>query len=116
MQLNQNQILAIIMAILGVMIGSTAQLTDLFGPAATKEIVTIASLANSLLSSILVVITGQTGAVKTVLAMPGVEKISVNDKANQSLAAMAIDPNVNKIAPTQAAMEQVTKTAEGVLK
>ena len=101
------------MAILGVMIGSTAQLTDLFGPHVTKEIVTIASLANSFLSSILVVITGQSSTVRQVLAMPGVERIDINAKANQTLASLAVDPNVNKIAPTQAAMDVVTATAKG---
>lgn len=113
MNLNQNQIIAIVMAILGVMIGSTAQLTDLFGPHVTKEIVTIASLANSFLSSILVVITGQSSTVRQVLAMPGVERIDINAKANQTLASLAVDPNVNKIAPTQAAMDVVTATAKG---
>ncbi len=45
------------------------------------------------------------------LAMPGIEKINVNAAANQTLATIAMDPNVDKIAPTPSALATVTKTA-----
>lgn len=113
MNLNRNQIIAIVIAVLGVMIGSTAQLTDLFGATATKSIISVASLLNSVLSSILAVITSQGNTVKDVLSMTGVEHLSVNKQANTTLANMAVDPTLNKIAPTQDAMATVIQTAEG---
>lgn len=112
MNLNRNQIIAITIAILGVLIGSTAQLTDLFGPGNTKTIISVASLLNSILSSVLAVISSQGGQVRDVLAMLGVEHIDVNGAANKTLAAIAIDPNVDKIAPTPQALNQVTQTAQ----
>lgn len=112
--LTTNQIIAIIMVILGVLVGSTAQLTDLLGASTTKTIVSLASLANTMLSGIMVVLTGQVAQIKNVIAMPGVEKITVNANANQTLAQVAVDPAVNKIAPTQAAMADVTEIAKGI--
>jgi hypothetical protein len=112
MNLNRNQIIAITIALLAVLGGSTAQLTDLFGPAMTKIIIAVSTLGTTALSSVLAVITSQGGQVRDVLAMPGVQKIDVNAAANQTLAQIALDPNVDKIAPTQAALQQVTQTAK----
>lgn len=111
MNLNSKQVIAIVIAVLGVLIGSTAQLTDLFGPSTTKAVVSIASLANSVLSSILAVITSQGSTVKDVLAMKGVENIDVNRQANPTLAALAMDPTVDKIAPIPADSQKVAETA-----
>lgn len=99
MNLNAKQVIAIILVILGVITASTAQLTDLFGPSATKAIVSIASMVNSILAGALGVISSQTGLVKDVQAMPGVEKITVNAQANSTLASMAVDPSNEKIEP-----------------
>lgn len=113
MNLNRNQIIAISIAILGVLMVSTSQLTDLFGPTVTKSIVSVASLLNSILGSTLAIITSQGGQVRDVLAMPGVEKININANANQTLAALAVDPTIDKISPTPAAQAAVTATANG---
>ena len=113
MNLNQNQVIAIIVAVMSVLSGATAQLTDLFGAVVAKDIVSVSGLVTAALSAILAVVTSQGSQVRGVLAMPGVEKISVNAQANQTLASLAVDPNVNKIAPTQAAMADVTATAKG---
>jgi len=110
--LNRNQIISIVIAVLSVMAGSTAQLTDLFGPGIAHTIISVAGLCNTILSSVMVIITSQGAQVRDVLAMPGVEKINVNAAANKTLAAIAIDPSVDKIAPTQAAIQQVTQTAQ----
>ena len=112
MNLNRNQIISIVIAVLSVMAGSTAQLTDLFGPGIAKTIISVAGLCNTILSTVLAVISSQGAQVHDVLAMPGVEHIDVNAAANKTLAAIAIDPSVNKIAPTQAALQQVTQTAQ----
>jgi len=111
MNLNRNQIIAIMIALLAVLGGSTAQLTDLVGPALTKIIIAASTLGTTALSSVLAVITSQGSQVRDVLAMPGIEKINVNAAANQTLATIAMDPNVDKIAPTPSALATVTKTA-----
>ena len=112
MNLNGKQVISIVGAILSVLMISTAQLTDLFGAGVAKSIVSVAGLGNLVLQSIMTAITSQGSQVRDVLAMPGVQKIDVNAAANQTLAAIAIDPNVDKIAPTQAALQQVTQTAK----
>lgn len=112
MNLNRNQIIAITIAILGVLMASTAQLTDLFGPGVTKAIISVASLGNSILSSILAIVTGQTGMVKDVAAMQGVESIKVNAQANSTLAAIAVDPAQAKVSATSGDLQTVAQTAK----
>lgn len=112
MNLTRNQILAIVIAFLGVLMASTAQLTDLFGPGATKTIQSTAGILNSVLASVLAVITGQSGIIKDASAMPGVEKITVNSQANSTLATLAVDPAQSKIAPIPQAKQAVQATAD----
>lgn len=113
MNLNGTQVIAIISAVLGVIVGSVTQLTDLFGPGTAKAIVSIASLANSLVSAVLVVLTGQSAQIKGVLAMPGVERLEVNAKANKTLATIAVDPNQGKIASTPGDAPAISAIAKG---
>lgn len=107
------QIIGIILAINGALTGATAQLTDLFGPMIAKDIVSLASLGSAVLGGIITALSGQTAQVKNVLAMPGIEKVTVNAQANQTLSAIAVDPKVDKIAPTVAAQGDVEKKASG---
>lgn len=95
--LNGTQQLALLMVVLGVITGGTAQLTDLCGPVATKILVSLASLGISVISGFMTVLTGQNSIVQSVRSMPGVEQITVNEKANQTLAALAVDPKEGKI-------------------
>ncbi len=113
MNLNGKQIISIIMAILSVLMISTTQLTDLFGPALAKTIVSASGLVNTILGGILAAITSQSNQIKDVAAMPGVERIEVNKNANQTLAALAVDKTVDKVAPTASAVDEVLKTAKG---
>lgn len=113
MNLNSKQVMAIVCAVLGVLTISTAQLTDLFGPGIAKTIVSCSGLANTIMSSVIAILSGQGQMVLDVKAMKGVEHIEVNEKANQTLARLAIDPTEDKIAPTPRAIEAVTRTAEG---
>lgn len=106
------QIIGIVLVINGALIGSAAQLTDLFGPLTAKYIISIASLGNSIFGGIVTLISGQGAQIKNVLAMPGVENISVGRQANATLAAIAVDPTQNKIAPTDAATQAVIATAK----
>ncbi len=113
MNLNQNQIIAIIIAVLSVLSGATAQLTDLFGALVAKDVVSVSGLITTILSSVLAVITSQGSQIKNVLQMPGVDHISVNAEANSTLATIAVDPKQAKIEPTAAALQQVAEIAKG---
>lgn len=115
MNLNGKQIISIVGAVLSVLMISTAQLTDLFGAGVAKSIVSVAGLGNLVLQSIMTAITSQSSQVRDVLAMPGVQRIDVNAAANQTLAAIAIDPSVDKIAPIQRDLQQVTQTAKAAV-
>lgn len=116
MNLNGKQILAISAAVLSVLMVSTSQLTDLFGPGVTKTIISIAGLANMILNSVTVAISTQSSLVKDVASMPGVEKIQVNAQANQTLAAVATDPNQPKVGATPGAQAEVKAIAVGETK
>jgi hypothetical protein len=111
--LNGKQIISIIGAIVSVLMVSTTQLTDLFGPGVTKTVVSIAGLSNMILSSVMAALTSQGSTVKDVLAMPGVEHVTVNAQATQTLAALAVDPAQDKIAPMAHTTEQITAIAKG---
>ena len=113
MNLNIKQVLSIIGAVVSVLMISTTQLTDLFGPGVAKSIVSVAGLVNMTISSVMAALTSQGSTVKDVLAMQGVEKIDINGSANSTLAAIAIDPKQDKISPTPEAMNRVTETAKG---
>lgn len=105
------QIVLICSAIVSAIAGASAQLTGIFGAGTAQIIVSVATLINTIMSSVLVPFTGQSAQLKNVLAMPGIEKITVNAQANQTLSAIAVDPTVNKISPTQAAQSDVEKKA-----
>lgn len=113
MNINHKQVLSITLAVLGVLMVSTTQLTELFGAPLAKTIVTIAGVINSLLASIMAVITSQGGLVRDVQAMPGVDKITINAGANQTLAQIAVDPANEKIEASPGAGAAVNRTAGG---
>lgn len=115
MNLNVKQIISIIGAVLSVLMISTAQLTDLFGIGTAKIIVSVAGLGNTIISSVMAVISGnqtQDQQIKQVLAMPGVQHLEVNSSASPALAKLAVDPTIDKIAPTLEARIAVQKTAD----
>lgn len=111
MNLTTNQKLAIAIGVLTGLTGMTAQLTTLLGPHITADVSAASAIIVMGLSVFLTVSSGQSATVKQVLDMPGVEKISVNGQASAALATIAVDPNVNKIAPTTAARDTVEATA-----
>lgn len=108
--MNLKQTIAIAIAVLGVLGASAAQLTDLIGPGATKAVVSMATLLNSVLGVTLGVITSQSGTIKDVQAMTGVEKITVNAQANSTLATMAVGPGNDKIEPAPGAAAAIQQT------
>lgn len=106
------QWLIILLSVNSAVAGATAQLTDLFGANAAHLVVSGVTFANTIIGALMVPFTGQGAMVRNVLAMDGVQHIDVNGSANATLAAIAIDPLVNKIAPTPGSVEKVTQTAK----
>ena len=114
MNLTPLQIIGIILAINGALTGATAQLTDLFGAVVAKDIVSLASLGSAILGGIITAMSGQATMIKNVAAMPGVERISVNQSAGPALAQAATDPSQPKIgATTREVRDVLTDTAKG---
>jgi len=106
------QWLGIIVLLNGVIIGGGTQLTDLFGPVATHKLVSLAGLGNMFFGGLVTMFSGQGAMVRTVAAMPGVDPIKVNAQANPTLAAIAMDPSQNKIAPAEGASAAVSAIAK----
>ena len=113
MTVTSKQWFQIISGVVSGLITGAALLQTLFGQDLTIKIVAGLGVFGIILNSVGAAFATQTSQVKDVLDMPGVEHITVNAKANPALAALAVDPAVDKIAPTQAAMTQVAATAKG---
>lgn len=114
MNLNGKQVISIIIAVLSVLMVSGAQLNDLIGASASKTVVSLAGLLNLILGSVMAAISGnltQPQQVQQVLNMKGIDRISVNALAPPSVAAMAVNPDINKIAPTAGAQDAVEAIA-----
>ena len=105
------QWLIILLSLNSAIAGATAQLNDLFGAQVAHYIVSGVTFANTIIGAMMVPFTGQSAQIKQVLAMDGVEHIDVNSKANATLAQIAVDPAVDKIAPTQSAEAKVAQIA-----
>lgn len=114
MNLTGKQILSIVAAVVSVLMLATTQLTDLFGDKVAHNIVSVAALANMIISSIVAALTGQSSLVRDVAAMPGVEKITLNAHANTALAQVATDVSQPKVGATTPEVRSVlVETAKG---
>lgn len=113
MNITGKQWFQIFSGVISGLITGAALLTTLFGQDLTIKIVAGLGIANIVLSSVGTAFSGQDASIKDVLAMPGVSKIDVNDRANATLAKIAVDPAVDKIAPLPSALDKVTQTAKG---
>jgi len=115
--LNTAQKIALTIGILGFVATGGTQLTDIFAPFGSaaplivKEIVSLSGFVSGVLGIVLTFLTGQGGQVAAVREMPGVEKILVNERANATLAAMAVDKSLNKIEAIPSAKATVAETA-----
>lgn len=106
------QIIGIVLAVNGALTGATAQLTDLFGAVVAKDIVSVASLGSAILGGVITAMSGIGSQISNVAALPGVERISVNASANDTLATLAVDPAQRKIGATPEAKVAVAATAQ----
>lgn len=110
--ITRNQWIAIALLVLSVNMGATSQFTDLFGAGVAKTIVSISSLGSSILAGIQIILGGQSQQVQDVRAMPGVEKIEVNEQANKALATLAVSPDDNKVTIKPGDAQAVAATAK----
>lgn len=94
------RVLSAVVAVLGVLVTASANLTDIFGPNAAKLVVSVAGLAMSVISALnAALFQGQANLVTAVAAMPGVSRIITNHQANDTLASIANDPANPKVEP-----------------
>ncbi len=107
------QIIGIILVINGALIGSTSQLTDLFGTHIAHIVISVASLGNSIFGGVVTMMSGQGAMIKNVAAMPGIEAITVNKMASATLASIAVDPTQDKVDTVPAEKAAVTAIAKG---
>jgi hypothetical protein len=99
LNINGKQAIQIVGVFISVAMVSSANLTTLLGAGVATTIVTIAGMANMVLQGIAVVLQTQTAQVQDVAAMPGVQRISVNENASPALAAVATDKDQPKVGP-----------------
>lgn len=111
--LTTGQIIAMILVLLAVIGGGSAQLTDIFGAGVTKILVSLSTLGTGLLSGWMVILTGQGNIVQQVQAMPGIDKIVVNKQANPTLASLVVDEAQPKIEAAPGADQMLAQTAKG---
>ena len=99
------------------LIGGAGQLGDLSLSAhAVKAILAIATLGNGFLGGLVTMFGGAAAQVRTVAALPGVERVAINAQANAAVAAVAVDPNQSKVGATTPDVRKVlTDTAKGML-
>lgn len=98
------------------LITAGALFTTLFGQDMTLKIIACLGLINIVLSSVGAAVSGpdsQSTQIRNVLAMPGVAKLEVDEKASQTLASMAVNPIIDKISPTPQSETKVTEIAKG---
>lgn len=104
------QWIGIVLVMNGAIIGSTAQLTDLFGAHATHILISIASLGNSILGGFITFLTGQGAQIANVAAMGA--RIEAGKDASPALARAALDPG-SPVLPADGARAAIIATAKG---
>lgn len=112
MTINTKRILAFIMIVLGVLMASTAQLTDIAGPGLTKTIQSVAGLLNAVLAGWVATNTNEANTV-TNAQVQGV-KIEVDKTASPAIAKLAMDPTMDNINAKPQDEAKVAQNAEAV--
>lgn len=113
MNITRNQVLQILAVVFGACIAASALWTQMFGATTAQTVVSLLGLANTILAGVTYVLTGQGQQVRDVANMPGVQTITVNSAANQTLAQIAVDNSQSKVVPSAAAANTVQATAKG---
>lgn len=120
------QWLGIIILFNTTLLGGASQLGDLsLSVVAVKAILAVATLGNGFLGGLVTMFGGaqtqtqnvvsdpqaQGALVKAVAAMPGIDPLQINARANPTVAALAVDPANEKIAPAPGAVAAVQAIA-----
>jgi hypothetical protein len=114
MNITAKQWVQIVQGIIGGLVTGAALMQTLMGQDLTIKIVAGLGILNIIVSAIAAPFTGQGATIKEVAAMPGVERVSINATANQTVAAIAIDPAQQKVGATDPQTREVLKdTAKG---
>lgn len=107
---NYKQVLAIAIAVLGVLAVSSANLQDLFGQAIAKYITSAANLLTTLLAAVLANYTSTSQSVIDTGNIKGVE-VQVSRDAPQQIAALAVDESQQSVSPAPGEERAVVKKA-----
>lgn len=99
--------------ILNVAMGSAALYTKVWGSDVSQVIILMLSSLNTAVSGISIVLGSQGSIVREVADMPGVNPITINAQANQTLAQVALDPSVNKVSASPEIITEIINTARG---
>jgi hypothetical protein len=110
--ITQTQWIAFVIGACSFLGGATGQLTVLFGTNGATYAASACAIISGLAGVFLMATTGQSSQVKTVAAMPGVDRITVNNNATPVLAAMAVDQSVNKIGPSNGNIDTLKAIAK----
>lgn len=111
MNINLKQALGGSVVVLAVLMISSANLQDLFGPGVAKKIVSGAAILNGICGGWLTILTSQTNVVYDASQTKGVE-VQVTAKASPTIAAMAVDPANSSIAPAHGQENAVADKAK----
>jgi hypothetical protein len=107
-KLTTSQKFQIALGVLGVLVASTGQLTDLFGPQVTKYVVSVAGLGVAMLSTVGAIVTGQGSQIQDVQDMA---RNNPNSDAGKAVVQTVVDFAKNPTSPVQGII--TTATPEG---
>jgi hypothetical protein len=97
-------------------VGAATSAFGALGPLLTPTETLIGTVIFGFVSACLAVVgtvtSSQSAQVQAVAALPGVEKVVVNAKANQPLAQQAVDQSQSKVVPLPEAASAVQATAK----
>jgi hypothetical protein len=111
---NLKLLLNILSSVNGGLITGAALFNPLVGQDMALKIISVLGLCQIIVSAINSNLSTQANTIKEVRAMPGVDKVLVNENANQVLAQIATDPTEPKVgASTPAVREVLKETAKG---
>lgn len=112
--MNWKLFLNILSSVNGGLITGAALLNPLVGESLALKIISGLGICQIIVSAVNSNLSTQANTIKEVAAMPGVERISVNSAANQTLAQVATDPAQAKVgAATPDLRSTLESTAKG---
>lgn len=112
MRLTLQQQLTISAGVVGAATSAFGALNSIMTPTEALIGTVLLGFTSACLGVIGTVVSGIGSQISNVAALPGVERISVNASANDTLATLAVDPAQRKIGATPEAKVAVAATAQ----